>query len=1050
MPETCPTKDLLDNLRLDTPSLLLILSTVQDGVWVAGADNRILYANDMMARMTGIPVANLIGRNVLKDLPVSSNTSFRTYYTEAWSSPKPTSYNLEQAKKHAADCLPQTILTLLTTDTGQRVIACFTQDGKAEEKQRQNTEEKLKFYEAIVDRIRDGLMIVDHTGKAFKANARMAEMLGYGMDELLELHVWDWDKAWNQDQVLACIANMDAQGILFETRHRRKDGTYLDVEISKSPLVSFGKKLSVCLQRDITQRKAAENRLRESEAALKRAQALARMGSWTFEKASCDSGQGGDESGGFILSGEARRILGLDPVTSVGLKDIFAKIHPDDRLAVSASFNAAQPGKPFEFEHRVVATETIRWVRGRAEVRAVEAGQPTSSIGTILDITESKQLEIALRESERRYRALIETTSDSIWEMSADGRYTAVSPRIEAVLGYHTDDIIGTKPYDILSQECAKKFQRLINIHTANKQPFADVELHYRHKDGHSVIVESSGVPIIDDHGQILGFRGADRDVTARRDAERKLRDSECFLRKTQSVGRIGGWRINPETDSISWTAEVLTLLGLPTDGRLTLAELLQACAAKWRDGLMQRLWRAYRDGEAFAFECPVTRADGRNLWFEFRGSAEDTDGRGRIDNVVGTVQDITEHREALVQLSQAKQHAEAASRAKSNFLASMSHELRTPLNAVIGFSDLLSETETNADRQKQLAIIHQAAKNLLKLIQDILDLTKIEAGRIEVHRAPFNLHETAQDIVSLFDLQAEKKGLILSLNIAPDVPHWIEADEGLLRQILINLIGNAIKFTPKGCIKILVEKAPPENDGELQIIFHIIDTGIGIRPENRERIFEMFEQENSSETREFAGSGLGLAISKRLATLLGGNIWVKSEPGVGSRFSVSVTVAPSNGLPSHLTRLDRRADKGEQNGHWILVVEDDPFGLQLLTRILTARGYHVESASTGADALGYLAMQRFDLVLLDIQLPGLSGIDVAERIRSGQVKGCSADLPLIAVTAYAMRGDRTRFLKLGFDDYVSKPFDRTDLLTKIDEKLCNHGGQSPHSHVVA
>jgi PAS domain S-box-containing protein len=385
------------------------------------------------------------------------------------------------------------------------------------------------------------------------------------------------------------------------------------------------------------------------------------------------------------------------------------------------------------------------------------------------------------------------------------------------------------------------------------------------------------------------------------------------------------------------------------------------------------------------------------------------------------------------VELTAAKQAAEQGSRAKSIFLATMSHELRTPMNAIIGFTELLLMTEKDPNRCEQMNIIREASGSLLQIIHDILDLSRIEAGQTTVHDEDFILSEVIGAVGAMFSAQASRKMIDFTIHIDPRLPTRVRSDPGLLKQVLVNLVGNAIKFTSSGSVELRLDDHGFGSIGDVvTVVFHITDTGIGIKPENLDRIFEMFEQEDSSFTRRFGGSGLGLSISKRLVSLLGGEIWVESMPGIGSRFSFTATFpiirATHTEAPAAVATIPANLRPTAR----ILVVDDDPFSRKLLVNALEGSGYLVIPAGDGDKALEALERQAFDVILLDIQLPRVSGLEVVRKIRSGRLRKCPPALPVIAITAYAMTGDRERFLDEGMTDYLSKPINVAHMLTTV------------------
>lgn len=392
--------------------------------------------------------------------------------------------------------------------------------------------------------------------------------------------------------------------------------------------------------------------------------------------------------------------------------------------------------------------------------------------------------------------------------------------------------------------------------------------------------------------------------------------------------------------------------------------------------------------------------------------------------------------REAI-ELTAAKHAAEQASRAKSIFLANMSHELRTPLNAIIGFTEFLLMSEKIPERREQLNIVRDASGGLLQIIHNILDLSRIEAGQMRIDEEDFILEDIVNSVWLMFGAQATGKNIEFSATIDSQIPLIIRSDPGLLKQILVNLIGNAIKFTNNGRIDVNIEIV---STAPLRVIFHISDTGIGIKPQNLDRIFEMFEQEDSSFTKRFGGSGLGLSISKRLVSLLGGEIWVESKLGAGSRFSFTATFQAAHTARPDAPVAPTIRTPGKNPRVNILVVEDDLFSRTLLGTVLSDNGYGVVSVEDGDKAVEVMERQQFAMILMDIQLPLVSGLEIAKSIRSGAVRGCDSNIPIIAITAYAMRGDRERFLNEGMTDYVSKPINVAHLLATI----ARHRGAVP------
>ena len=448
---------------------------------------------------------------------------------------------------------------------------------------------------------------------------------------------------------------------------------------------------------------------------------------------------------------------------------------------------------------------------------------------------------------------------------------------------------------------------------------------------------------------------------------------------------------------------------------------------------------RKMRRGEVSSFDhqLRLMQSNGEHRWVHMRARVlEATENEPRT--VVGTVVDLSRWKALEAELRAAKDSAEASSRSKSEFLANMSHEIRTPLNGVLGMAQALEVDDLSPTQREKVATILDSGRSLTALLNDVLDLSKVEAGKLEISPVPGDLRHSLTRTSHLFEAHAQEKGIELIVAFDPELPDQLMYDPVRVRQCVGNLLSNAVKFTEHGRVTLSVS-ANKAGDGEQLVTIDVSDTGIGMAAEVQAKLFTAFTQADATTTRRFGGTGLGLAISRQLARMMGGDICVESAEGIGSRFVLTFRAK----LPTvqHVTVPLMSADKGTLppssptlRGRRVLITDDNALNRQVIKLFLAPQGCEFTEAANGKEALDRLSSQSFDLVLLDVHMPIMDGREAIRRIRaSGQTW---SDLPVIALTADAMAGDRERYLALGMTDYLSKPVDQRALIAKMNEVL--------------
>ncbi len=429
-----------------------------------------------------------------------------------------------------------------------------------------------------------------------------------------------------------------------------------------------------------------------------------------------------------------------------------------------------------------------------------------------------------------------------------------------------------------------------------------------------------------------------------------------------------------------------------------------------------------------------LSKADGKRIWVSTI-KVPLFDQNGDSLGVLGLYEDITERRTSEFELLKAKEAAEEANRTKSLFLANMSHEIRTPMNGIIGFAKLLELSELNDSQKEFVSVINSSSKHLLDIINDILDISRIEAGKIKLDNSFLEPGDLINQVIETFRPAIENRGLSYKINISPEINYKIYGDPTRLSQLLFNLINNSIKFTEKGSIEAGIEQLH-KTDGNALLRFSVTDTGIGIEKEKLSKIFDTFFQIDDSYTKKYQGTGLGLAIVKNLVNLMGGDINVQSAAGLGTRFDIDISFKIEENIESAGNKKTPGTVVKQKFGEGLkaLIVEDDNISARLADLIIKKYGFTTRIVTTGLKAIELISEEKFDIVLMDIQLPEMDGLSAINLIKSKKEADGNFKVPVIALTAYALSGDREKFIEAGANDYLSKPFTEDKLIEKIKE----------------
>ncbi len=709
----------------------------------------------------------------------------------------------------------------------------------------------------------------------------------------------------------------------------------------------------------------------------------------------------------------------------------------------SSQFQELIPGADGRLRHWL----TIKFPLGVGNDRKLLAGMA-------IDITEQKEAEAALRASEERYRSLFEQAGDTIMCIDGEGRYLYSNPAWSRTYGYTPEELRDVPVLDHVAPEdreyAASILQRLLA-----GQNLQGIQLHLLTKDGRKLFVEGNASHSVENGKSVV--RGMFRDVTERRNAEeamqrlmtlqRAILDSaNCSIVSTDQNGLI--WTFNStaerwlgySSDEVVGKARSVSLHD-PDEVAARAEELSAELGRPITHGVETFVAKAC-GGHADERDWTYVRKDGSRFPVRLSVTAL-RDSKDEIFGFVGVARDITRDKQVREAMLQAKEAAEQANQTKSRFLANISHEIRTPLNGILGINAMLLDTPLNNEQRRLIETMRESGELLLGIINDVLDFSKVEAGIIELDHSGFNLPEILNEQYRLHSIRANARGLTLEVKIAPEVPPHLKGDPVRLRQILSNLISTAIKFSDQGKVQVAVTCEDNTGNGIARLRFTIKDQGIGIAPEAQERVFEAFQQADGSMTRRYGGTGLGLSICKQLVTLMGGEIGVDSIPGEGSTFWFTVPFAIST-QPVESKAMDTAESARLQlaPGLRVLVAEDSSVNQLVILHELRRLGCTVESVRNGREAVEFFATSPFDLVLMDCQMPEMDGYEAATRMR--ELEGDGKHVPIIAITANALSGERERCIAAGMTDYVSKPFTREKLWAAVSSAISQNGVPCP------
>ncbi len=887
---------------------------------------------------------------------------------------------------------------------------------------RKQAEERLWDSETnlrrMLDTAHEGVWMLDLVGNTTYVNNRMAQSLGRTADEMVGHNAFEF--VWHDDvspgQIEWEQRRADSAGRESEFRYSHKNGSVVWYQVNSNPILDTAGRPTGFLGMfsDITARKQAE-------AAVQAGEQFGR----TVLESNPDCVKVLDADGRLdFMNQNGQYLMEIDDFAALRGRS-WLQLWPE-----------AERPKAREAVEQALRAEVARFIAPRPSLTGsprwweviVAPGSTGRGEGVVSLIAVSRDI-TAQKQASQYARSLIEASLDPLVTISPEGKITDVNEGLVEVTGVAREKLIGTDFSDYFTDPDSAR--------EGYQQVFArgfvtDYPLTIRGKDGRLTDVLYNASVYKDASGNVLGVFAAARDVTEQKKLDQRLRDQQFYTRSLieANIDAIMTTDASGIITDVNRQMEALTgctrdeLIGAPSKRYFTDPDRAEAAI---------RL--VLRQKKVTDYELTACARDGTQTVVSYNATTF-YDRERTLQGVFAAARDVTERKRVEVELEQAKSDAESASRTKSDFLASMSHEIRTPMNAIMGISDLLAKTSLTAEQDKYVQIFRRAGDNLLNLINDILDLSKVEASQLELERTGFWLHDLLEKTIEMVEVRAEENGLLLLWEVAPNVALALVGDPTRLRQVLLNLLGNAIKFTKSGAVTLRVS-LDENTDASLPAVlrFTVTDSGIGIPRENLGRVFERFTQADSSTTRRFGGSGLGLTICKRLVELMGGRIWVTSEVDEGSVFSFVAPFEVWADATSGGTAPELMLAEATLPALRILLAEDSADNCTIAAAYLESTPYKLDIAETGVIACEKFANGLYDLVLMDRQMPGMDGLTATRTIRAWELANGRAPTPIIALTASALKGDRETCLAAGCTGFLTKPIKQQVLLQAIKDR---------------
>ncbi len=1034
-------KQAQEKLRESEKRHRLVLETTSDGFWIVDNKHRFVEVNEAYCRMTGYTRQELMAMKI-SDIEAIDNEKVINERIQKIIQQEKDRFDTKHRRKDGTIFNVEVSVNLLDPD--RRLMICFCRDITARlNAEKQIRESEKRFYTIFEDSPVSIAISRLSDGKIIHINPSFTKLLEVSPEEVLghtTIELGLWAVPADRQRFIETLGK-NQQVIGMETLLGLKTGETRQVQVWGDIIQLNGEPCMLAEVVDISERKKAEQQLYDREAELNSAMELAKMASWQVSLSSLE----------LSVSRNYERLVEFeDAATGITLDKFVSRIHPDDKHLIDPDkYKLTPETPPIVFDFRMLLPDgSIKWFQNTM-IGAFEDGNLTTLKGTLIEITDKKKQEEEIRQQNEKLNAILNSLPDKLFIHNSDGLFLEAYTTDPGGFIVPLEKFIGKTLFEIFPEDVAELNLNYLKKCLNNKELFThEFSTDYKGKFSH---FEVRVVPFMED--KVIRFV---RDITEKKEIDKQLLKLNKAIEQSPVAILITDTRANITYASPSF----FEITGYRQE------EVIGKTPAILKSGknsneLYSDLWKTIIAGNRWSGEIINKKKNG-TLYWEYLSITPlfENDTDPEITGYLAVKQDITEKKKneqeirelnaslehkvekrtlQLLQTNQelikAKEAAEDANKAKSIFLANMSHEIRTPLNSIIGFSELLFQSISDEKKRSQVDSIRNSGRSLLRIINDILDLSKVEAGKIIIEPEPTHILKTLSEVGGMFEQKATEKNLELSIESETDLDFPVLLDETRLRQILFNLIGNAVKFTHQGGVTVYIHHKDTDND-QIDLEIRVKDTGIGIPGDQARSIFEPFVQQQGQAQKKYGGTGLGLAISHRMAEVMGGEIKVNSKVNEGSEFILCLRdVKKTKIRPGAKENLQFVYSHIRFDGKSILIVDDVADNRKLLSDLLEPAGAIIIEAENGIEAVSKAKSELPDIILMDIRMPVMDGAEACKILK--QAKG-TEHIPCIAVSASIKLGKAGKEIPENFEECLLKPV-AFDQLFEILQKYIEH-----------